>query len=78
MHHNNLGIMDTCSWAVPTVEEEVQPPTPADDSIRLQGTFSLDTSVQEGTYHDYQRGGCIQRAEGEAAWRHQGPDDEVA
>lgn len=64
MHKNNLGIMDTCSWATPTVEEEVEPPTPEESPIRVEGTFSLDTTVQEGTYHSYHHG-CLQRAEGE-------------
>ena len=64
MHKNNLGIMDTCSWATPTVEEEVEPPTPEESPIRVEGTFSLDTTVQEGTYHSYHHG-CLQRAEGD-------------
>lgn len=63
MHHNNLGVMDTCSWATPTVEEEVEPPTPEDSPLRTQGTFTLDTSVEQGTYHSYHHG-CLQRSEG--------------
>ena len=63
MHKNNLGIMDTCSWATPTVEEEVEPPTPEETPIKAEGTYLLDTSVQEGTYHSYHHG-CLQRAEG--------------
>jgi len=63
MHKNNLGIMDTCSWAIPTVEEEVEPPTPEESPIKAEGTYLLDTSVQEGTYHSYHHG-CLQRAEG--------------
>ncbi len=55
--------MDTCSWATPTVEEEVEPPTPEESPIKVEGTYSLDTSVQEGTYHSYHHG-CLQRAEG--------------
>ena len=55
--------MDTCSWATPTVEEEVEPPTPEDSPIKAEGTYLLDTSVQEGTYHSYYHG-CLQRAEG--------------
>lgn len=63
MHHNNLGVMDTCSWATPTVEEEVEPPTPEDSPLQTQGTFTLDTSVEQGTYHSYHHG-CLQRASG--------------
>ena len=64
MHENNLGIMDTCSWATPTVEEEVEPPTQEESPIRSMGTYQLDTTVQEGTYHSYHHG-CLQRAEGQ-------------
>ncbi|KAL3138997.1 hypothetical protein ABBQ32_005801 [Trebouxia sp. C0010 RCD-2024] len=63
MHHNNLGVMDSCSWATPTVEEEVEPPTPEDSPLQTRGTFTVDTSVDEGTYHSYHHG-CLQRAEG--------------
>ena len=66
MHENNLGIMDTCSWATPTVEEEVEPPTQEESPIRSVGTYQLDTTVQEGTYHSYHHG-CLQRAEGQPA-----------
>ena len=63
MHHNNLGVMDSCSWATPTVEEEVEPPTSEDGPLQTQGTFTLDTSVEQGTYHSYHHG-CLQRSEG--------------
>lgn len=63
MHHNNLGVMDSCSWAIPTVEEEVEPPTPGASPLQTQGTYTLDTSVEQGTYHSYHHG-CLQRSEG--------------
>ena len=64
MHKNNLGIMDSCSWAEPTVEAEIEPVTAADSPIRAEGTFMLDTSVQEGTYHSPNHN-CLKRGEGE-------------
>lgn len=64
MHKNNLGIMDSCSWAEPTVEAEIEPVTAADSPIRAEGTFLLDTSVQEGTYHSPNHN-CLRRGEGE-------------
>lgn len=66
MHHNNLGVMDTCSWATPTVEEEVEPPTPEESPLQTQGTFTLDTSVEQGTYHSYHHA-CLQRSAGMSA-----------
>ena len=63
MHKNNLGIMDSCSWAEPTVDAEVEPVTAAESPIRAEGTFFLDTSVAEGTYHSPNHN-CLKRSEG--------------
>lgn len=63
MHKNNLGIMDTCSWAEPTVEAEVEPVAPAESPIRTESTFLLDTTVKEGTYHSPSHN-CLKRGEG--------------
>ena len=66
MHKNNLGIMDSCSWAEPTVEAEIEPATAADSPIRAEGTFLLDTSVPEGTYHSPNHN-CLKRDAGVCA-----------
>ena len=63
MHRNNLGIMDTCSWAEPTVEAEMEPAAPAESPTRAEGTFLLDTTVKEGTYHSPDHN-CLKRGEG--------------
>lgn len=55
--------MDSCSWAEPTVEAEIEPVTAADSPIRAEGTFLLDTSVPEGTYHSLNHN-CLKRDAG--------------